>query len=159
MSDSTNTRRTSMSESLQQVTVELGRVPQMSEFVERTQWEYHDTETEFETWADAVRAAGIDYQNSLLAELENLAEAVGGVPEPEDMHQHGCYSSGIYRVEFGSWKSAVEAIEVPAASEDTRTVNQSIDGSNSPVQLSEEADSDVLTSVVSEFENLDEPRE
>lgn len=158
MSSSNKNEQTSISESLQQATTELGRVPQMSEFVERTQWEYGDIETEFETWADAVRAAGIDYHDSLLAELENVAEAVGGVPEPEDMREHGCYSSGIYRAEFGSWKAAVEAIEPPASSaENKRTDNQSSDGSNSPVQLSEEADTDVLTSIVSEFEDLEEP--
>lgn len=69
----------------------------------------------FESWNDAVRAAGYEPRRErdvsgerLLNELRRVGEVVDRAPSIADMRERGRYSPNTLRHRFGSWNRAVE---------------------------------------------------
>jgi len=91
--------------------VDLHKDPETDVPPERYVEEYGD-------WGSALEAAGLDPEEmgskqipdrELLAELQRLAQAVGGSPTREDMKEKGEYSDTVYQNRFGSWNGALKA--------------------------------------------------
>lgn len=100
---------------------ELGRPPTTRDMVEQGTYTASVYFSRFESWNTAVREAGFTPNDrfrdpaeqripaaDLLAELERVAEFVGGRPTIEDMVEHGNYSAKPYTNRFGSWNKALE---------------------------------------------------
>ena len=70
---------------------------------------YYDA---FDSWADALEAAGIDKKQRLVDDIRRVADVIDGVPNTTDMNEHGVHSSGTYSKAFGSWDDALAAAEL-----------------------------------------------
>jgi hypothetical protein len=98
----------------------LGRMPHCREVVEEVPWNRHDVHSYFDSWDDALEAAGIDKQQALLDEIKRVADKLGRVPKSTDIEEHGAYSSATYTRYFGSWSTALEQSGAEDRSEEER---------------------------------------
>jgi 5-methylcytosine-specific restriction endonuclease McrA len=72
----------------------------------------------FGSWNNAVETAGLDptpqpsriKRETLLAELQNVIDSIGGVSTAAEFEEHSEYSRGPYLREFGSWNEAVRSL-------------------------------------------------
>jgi hypothetical protein len=88
----------------------LGRAPKATELPEDCEYSQHDFYNEFGSWDEALETAGIDREQSMLDEIERVAEKLGRVPSTVDMQKHGAYTS--YSSHFGSWSEALERADI-----------------------------------------------
>lgn len=100
---------------------EFGRPPTTREMQEHGKHSATVYFRRFDSWNDAIRAAGYTPVASapdvseqripateLLAEINRLAEQVGGRPTTDQMNEYGQYSVRPYVNRFGSWNNAIE---------------------------------------------------
>lgn len=65
----------------------------------------------FDSWEEALNAAGIDREQRLKRDFERVSDRVRGTPAPSDVKRHGKYSIQEYEAVFGWWEAAVDACE------------------------------------------------
>jgi predicted nucleic acid-binding protein len=91
---------------------------------------------EFGTWDEALEAAGIDKEQRLIDDLQQVADILGRQPKTTDMDEHGAHSSGFIGQYFGSWRAAVETAGVYRVGEsgksDSSQQPESADGGETP---------------------------
>jgi len=70
----------------------------------------------FDTWNDALRAAGFQIHQeqeadpkALLTDLERVADDLGRPPSRDEYEEHGAFTGPCFRNHFGSWNNAMEA--------------------------------------------------
>lgn len=108
-------------EEIERLVKKFGRPPTTREMREYGKYTASVYFGRFGSWNDAIRAAGYTPVASapdasgqripaseLLAEIDRLADQVGGRPTAEQMNEHGQYSVHPYVNRFGSWNSAIE---------------------------------------------------
>ncbi|MFC6720288.1 homing endonuclease associated repeat-containing protein [Natrialbaceae archaeon GCM10025896] len=98
----------SMLDVIERIAKKLGRAPKANELPEDCKYSQYDYRTEFGSWDEALEAAGIDREKSMLKEIEQVAEKLGRVPSTGDIEKHGAYSSGDYSKYFDSWSVALK---------------------------------------------------
>jgi hypothetical protein len=77
----------------------------------------------FGSWNTALEAAGFSPRtqgqhitdDALRSELKTLTEQLGQKPTTTDMSEKGAYSPGTYIRRFGSWKEALETLDLDSA--------------------------------------------
>lgn len=67
---------------------------------------------EFDTWDQALEAAGIDKESRLIQDIQNVAEIVGKKPTTVQVDLYGDHSSEAHIEHFSSWDSALETASV-----------------------------------------------
>ncbi len=103
---------------LQCVAEELSRAPTCEEYDERGTYSDATYFRRFDSWDDALDAAGIERRSGdesgvqyatddLLAELRRLADVLARPPTTTEMSELGDYSPNTYRRRFGSWTDAL----------------------------------------------------
>jgi len=74
---------------------------------------------EFDTWEDALTAAGINKRERLLTELRRVRDELGKLPTTTEMNDRGAITASTYADYFGSWSTAKTLVgtgsEDPAA--------------------------------------------
>ncbi|NGM71427.1 hypothetical protein G6M89_20935 [Natronolimnobius sp. AArcel1] len=109
-------------EELNRLADDLGRIPAANEMVSDGEFHNRTYTDRFGSWDEALDAAGLEAsgegyipKETLLGELNRLAETLGRTPTTTDMNEHGAHSIGTYRKRFGSWDDALDeaGIEYP----------------------------------------------
>ncbi|WP_232700840.1 homing endonuclease associated repeat-containing protein [Halobacterium wangiae] len=104
-------------EELQRLANEIGHPPSVSEMnVEGVYWA-STYKNHFDSWANALEAAGLDSTRAdlpigrprLRAALIELGETLEKRPTFREMEDQGKYDPTTYIREYGSWKEALEA--------------------------------------------------
>jgi tetratricopeptide (TPR) repeat protein len=99
-----------------------GRMPKMSEVVETSPWNRRTIWANFDSWDEAIEAAGIDKREELTDLMNEVIERLGREPTRSEMDKYGVFSSGTYYSEFGSWEKALAAAnETSAPVDDAET--------------------------------------
>lgn len=109
---------TDLLDELRRVTEELGRRPTSEEFAERGAYSASTYYRRFESWQNAIEAAGVadEYDGpsaehlsdrDILAEIERMADVLGRPPTYGEMAELGAHSPSTYRRRFGSWRAAI----------------------------------------------------
>lgn len=112
--------RSDVIEDLQRVADELGETPSTTQYEEHGEYSKSTIYRKFDGMQDARRQAGLDSgdqrggqneisKDELLESIRGLYDQLGHVPRREEMIEHGDYSEGPFRREFGSWGKAVVA--------------------------------------------------
>jgi len=112
---------TELLDEVERLAEEFGRAPTTREMREQGKYTASVYFRRFDSWNDAIRAAGYTPAASspdaseqripaseLLEEIDRLADQVGGRPTAEQMNEHGQYSVRPYVNRFGSWNNAIE---------------------------------------------------
>lgn len=101
---------------LRDLAADLGTPPTRTEMNDHGEYSHAPYYTEFGSWNDAVRAAGLgtNHENdisdeTLIADLQRLAADLDRTPTFEDMDEHGEHAGSTYVRRFGSWPKAKEA--------------------------------------------------
>lgn len=108
VSGSAHTAREAMIKIVRDLHTQLERVPKTTELPEECEYSPNDFYQEFGSWDEALEAAGIDREQALLDDIEQVAEQLGRVPKATDIDKHGTYSGSNYSTYFGSWSTALE---------------------------------------------------
>ncbi|WP_050051545.1 homing endonuclease associated repeat-containing protein [Halostagnicola sp. A56] len=102
-------------EELTRLADELGRAPAANEMASDGEFHYRTYSDRFGSWKEALEGAGIKASGdgeipneTLLAELNRLADELGRTPTTTDMNKHGNHSIGTYRRRFGRWDDALD---------------------------------------------------
>jgi len=108
-------------EEIERLVEEFGRPPTTREMTEHGKYSATIYFQRFDSWNDAVRAAGYTPfasspdaskqripASELLRAIDGLADQVGGRPTAEQMNERGEYSVRPYVNRFGSWNNAIE---------------------------------------------------
>ncbi|MCG1004945.1 MULTISPECIES: homing endonuclease associated repeat-containing protein [Halobacterium] len=101
---------------LRRVAESLGETPSTSQMNEVGHYSVDTYYQHFESWPDAIAAAGLEERTpqkipteDLLAELQRLAREVEDPPpSTSQMDAEGEYSAWTYKNRFGSWSNALE---------------------------------------------------
>mgnify|MGYP006273224951 FL=1 len=111
--------RTELVDAIQELADELGRAPTQTEMNESGRYSQRPYYRQWESWGEALEAAGLDanretgiFEDALIAELGRLAESLGRSPTFADMNEEGAYSVFPYLRTFGSWNDALRAVGV-----------------------------------------------
>ena len=105
---------------LQDLADDLGRTPTTAEMDEQGRFSSATYLSRFDTWDDALRAAGLGVkqgrngspnisQEVLLDALRELAGELGETPTAAKMNKQGQFSSSTYKRRFGRWNDALRA--------------------------------------------------
>lgn len=106
---------------LRRLADDLGDAPTKADMNEHGAYSYAVYNSRFDSWAEAVRQAGLEPQREsgdyptqisdadLIAELQRLADELGETPSSVDMQHEGDYSNVTYTRRFGSWSEALDA--------------------------------------------------
>jgi nucleotide-binding universal stress UspA family protein len=114
---------------LRQLASELGRPPTSEEMMEQGTYSCSPYWREFDSWAEALGAAGLNpeaagtkgenkiEEDELLGDLRRLADELGRPPTQETVRQEGKYSPATYKRRLDGVKNAREiaGIEEPAS--------------------------------------------
>jgi hypothetical protein len=106
-------------EVIRRIANDLDRPIKTTDLREQSEFSHVAYRSEYDSWDDAVEAAGVDRRESFLRELHRVAEIVGRVPKQVDMNDHGRISAGPFGRYFGSWRAAVEAYRAAYGSEES----------------------------------------
>lgn len=103
---------------------DLGRPPKTTDVMQGGEYSIATYYKHFETFADALEAAGYPAapgnfipRELLLEALRELASDVGSQPSGAEMNEHGKYTASTYRRRFGSWEAALEAASLDETTE------------------------------------------
>lgn len=107
-SDPDNNAREAMLKIVRDLYRQFGRVPKTTELPEKCEYSPNDYYNEFGGWDEALETAGLDKEQEMLDEIEQVAEKLGRVPKSTDMDEHGAYSGSDYSTYFGSWSTALQ---------------------------------------------------
>lgn len=105
---------------------QLGRMPRLREVTGSTAWSQNDILDVFDSWNDALAAAGIDKRQALIDDLKRAASDIDGRVTVEEKNQHGEFSAGMYYDVFDSWEEALAAADL------TETESDASAGHSSP---------------------------
>jgi 5-methylcytosine-specific restriction endonuclease McrA len=101
-----------------------GRSPSSGEFSDEAEFSLSPVWRLFDSWEDAVNAAGLEHLNyrkvrqetpkqELLDALRDDIERFGHVPGKKKMDKDGTYTGATYRNRFGSWNNALHTAGLP----------------------------------------------
>ena len=100
---------------LTRVAEKFGETPSTSQMRDAGKYSVDTYYNHFDSWADAIDAAGLDERapqkitsEGLLTELTRLADDVDDPPSTGQMNSQGKYSAWTYKNRFGSWSTALE---------------------------------------------------
>jgi hypothetical protein len=106
---------------------ELNKTPTIRDVRKRSDHSPQVYLDQFGSWNDAIKAAGLEpnqehrlSKESLLAEIERLADETERPPTVQDLEDEGKYSRQAYRNHFGSWNNALEAAGFKSRSSTTK---------------------------------------
>jgi len=101
---------------LQDLVDDLGRTPTTAEMDEQGPYSSSTYRDRFGSWAEALRAAGLEanlYQKitleQLLLTLQDLADDLGRTPTTTEMDEQGRFSSATYLDRFDTWDDTLRA--------------------------------------------------
>lgn len=112
--------RQDLTEEIQRLADDLGRPPRRTDLRERGKFSTRPFDREFESWADALKAAGLEPgdrqrqpqnipREELLDEIRRLANQLLRPPSSREMEAAGRFSTTPYEYRFGSWNDAIRA--------------------------------------------------
>ena len=105
-------------EELQWVDEMVDKIPYPSDMNDEGAFAAHTYQERFESWDQALDAAGIDKEQKLLEDMQRVADEVGEDMKQEDMNEYGLYSSSMAARFFGSWSEAKERFQEWSAGQD-----------------------------------------
>ncbi len=94
-----------------QIDSSLDRLPYPSDISEKSDYTVEVYRTKFGSWDDALEAAGINKEEELLRELQQVTVELGRKPTATEMNSMGRYSSSMYARYFGQWSTAKEHLD------------------------------------------------
>jgi superfamily II DNA or RNA helicase len=94
---------------IREIDEKLDRPLRRTDLVTHTEFERDAYEGAYDSWADAIEAAGVDRERNFLAELDRIARKVGRVPTVSDVNDHARVSAGMFVQHFGTWSAAIDA--------------------------------------------------
>lgn len=109
-----------LAKALRELSGEIGGVPRTTDMNSKGRFSAATYYGEFDTWNDALAAAGIesdrstrtttdgDAKTELRAELQRLADELGKIPNTTYVKEHGKYSLGRYYSHYDSWEDAID---------------------------------------------------
>lgn len=102
---------------LQRLATELGHSPTMSDMDEKGRYTRKAYITEFGTWNDALREAGLEINKpstvskaEVVEAIQSLSEKLIHPPTVEEMNEYGQYSRKAASKHFGSWNNALRSV-------------------------------------------------
>lgn len=102
---------------LQRLAKELGHSPTMSEMDQKGRYTRKAYITEFGTWNDALREAGLEINKpstvskaEVVEAIQSLSEQLGHPPTVSEMNEYGQYSRKAASKHFGSWNNALRSV-------------------------------------------------
>jgi hypothetical protein len=132
MSQSQSPSRETLIADLLAFAEELGETPTRTQMNERGPHSQTPYYTEFGSWNDALRSAGLttNHENdvpteALIEALRRLDDELDRLPRFEDMEEYGRYSGHTYLRRFGSWSEAKEAAGLAGERRTSRRVKES----------------------------------
>jgi len=102
---------------LQEFAEKLGKTPIYEEMNNKGPWSAITYERRFESWNDALEAAGLDInreiqnlksKEQLIQNLQQFAEKLGKIPTRKEMNDEGPWGSTTYERHFESWNGALK---------------------------------------------------
>lgn len=76
-------------------------------------WSYSPYANEFDSWDDALRAAGLTptspTKDEVISDIRQLSEQLGYTPSSYDYHKYGKWDRKVVARRFDGWKNAVKA--------------------------------------------------
>ena len=111
-----------------QIDSSLDRLPYPSDISEKSDYTVEVYRTKFGSWDDALEAAGINKEEELLRELQQVTVELGRKPTATEMNSMGRYSSSMYARYFGQWSTAKEHLDEKSREiESQATENEELD--------------------------------
>jgi hypothetical protein len=116
-----------LEEAIKRIASDLTHPIQPFDLQQHSEYGYRDFQQAYDSWIDAVEAAGIDREQELLTEFHRVAKKLGHVPEESEMRNHAQVSLGALYRPFGSWANAKKRYigeyneELPSNSDDGET--------------------------------------
>lgn len=86
--------------------------PKLKTLLAETSWGQKDVLRPFESWEEALEAAGIDKKQALIDDLRQTATEVDGQPTTAVQNTHGQFSAGMFYDVFDSWDEALAAADI-----------------------------------------------
>ena len=108
-------------ETLRTLRDDLNRVPKPTDLPEDCEYTRHDFYEKFGSWDEALEVIGINKEQVLLDDLEQVANKVGRVPNSADIQEHGAYAYPTYTKHLGSLSTALEQSDVKLGTEEGAT--------------------------------------
>ena len=111
--------RKELIEELQRIHDVLEHPPTTTEINRHSDWSHGPFYHEFDTWAEALREAGIEPKDNqeranlripkedILEEIQRLEQALGRTPSSRDMDNFGKYPRTTSARKFGTWNDAL----------------------------------------------------
>lgn len=104
-------------ETIQTVARKLGRPPSMAEYGEHAPYSANANWRYFDSWDDALEAAGLDpeeratvlSEDDVLESIRAVAEELGRPPLTEEYEEHASYSRSVHNSFFDTWADALDA--------------------------------------------------
>lgn len=136
--------KTGLLDDVRRVADELGRPPNSLEYNEMGDRRHSSFYTYWDSWSDAVEAAGFDPDDmkdgrgeheyyprisdeELLDELRIGYRALGYPPTSRDMDAFGEYGHATYERRFGGWVAALEEAGIPVP-ESRKAISEGYEG-------------------------------
>lgn len=105
---------------LQRLADDMSQTPSYADMEEHGTYAADTYRNRFGSWREAVAAADLEpnrrckriSNNELRQEIKRVATEIDDQPTTTDMNHHGKYSAGTFINRFGSWKSALNAVDL-----------------------------------------------
>lgn len=99
---------------IRQLADDIGRAPKAKEMAERGAYSPTTYQRRYDSWDDALAAAGVDPETckripgeAILDEIRRLADESGTAPTAAEMDDRGDFSVKLAQNRFGSWNEAL----------------------------------------------------
>jgi len=105
--------KTELMDHIRGLSDELESIPVQSNFLEKSKYSKSVYDYYFESWEEAIAAAGLlPSKEELAGQIRAVSEATGSIPNRDAVVEQGDYSGQAYEFQFSNWEEALETADV-----------------------------------------------